>query len=187
MDLRLSSSEWTTVWLLDVCSPAVGHAWLTAVRSLSLSLCSVVCVGGDGSVSEVAHGLLLRAQMDAGRDTDSIFTPVQAALPLGVIPAGEDQGWCVSFSCSCSQISLKSRSCVWEWEFSPCWVNAISLLTQFIFIICFLVVLWQVLRMYAIWKDLLFSKNKCYTYILNLFPWYHNPLTPPPGITISML
>ncbi|XP_028848032.1 ceramide kinase-like protein isoform X2 [Denticeps clupeoides] len=48
----------------------------------------VVCVGGDGSVAEVAHGLLLRAQMDAGRDTDSIFTPVQAALPLGIIPAG---------------------------------------------------------------------------------------------------
>ncbi|XP_022520095.2 ceramide kinase-like protein isoform X1 [Astyanax mexicanus] len=48
----------------------------------------VVCVGGDGSVAEVAHGLLLRAQMDAGRDTDSIFMPVQAALPLGVIPAG---------------------------------------------------------------------------------------------------
>uniref|UniRef100_A0A8B9LQ10 Ceramide kinase-like n=1 Tax=Astyanax mexicanus TaxID=7994 RepID=A0A8B9LQ10_ASTMX len=48
---------------------------------------TVVCVGGDGSVAEVAHGLLLRAQMDAGRDTDSIFMPVQAALPLGVIPA----------------------------------------------------------------------------------------------------
>uniref|UniRef100_A0A8B9LPJ2 Ceramide kinase-like n=1 Tax=Astyanax mexicanus TaxID=7994 RepID=A0A8B9LPJ2_ASTMX len=53
----------------------------------------VVCVGGDGSVAEVAHGLLLRAQMDAGRDTDSIFMPVQAALPLGVIPAGEGSGW----------------------------------------------------------------------------------------------
>ncbi|KAJ8352173.1 hypothetical protein SKAU_G00236490 [Synaphobranchus kaupii] len=49
---------------------------------------SVVVVGGDGSVAEVAHGLLLRAQMDAGRHTDSIFTPVRAALPLGVIPAG---------------------------------------------------------------------------------------------------
>uniref|UniRef100_A0A672NXQ9 Ceramide kinase-like n=1 Tax=Sinocyclocheilus grahami TaxID=75366 RepID=A0A672NXQ9_SINGR len=48
----------------------------------------VVCVGGDGSIAEVAHGLLLRAQMDAGRDTDSIFTPLQAALPLGIIPAG---------------------------------------------------------------------------------------------------
>ncbi len=70
-------------------------------------LSSVVCVGGDGSVAEVAHGLLLRAQMDAGRDTDSIFTPVQAALPLGIIPAGEDLGWCISFSCSCPQYSPK--------------------------------------------------------------------------------
>ncbi|KAI7808296.1 ceramide kinase-like protein [Triplophysa rosa] len=65
-----------------------GHA-LSVLKDCSLDDCDgVVCVGGDGSVAEVAHGLLLRAQMDAGRDTDSIFTPVQAALPLGIIPAG---------------------------------------------------------------------------------------------------
>ncbi|KAG5283747.1 hypothetical protein AALO_G00045670 [Alosa alosa] len=65
-----------------------GHA-LSVLKECRLdNYDGVVCVGGDGSVAEVAHGLLLRAQMDAGRDTDSIFTPVQAALPLGVIPAG---------------------------------------------------------------------------------------------------
>ncbi|XP_041923531.1 ceramide kinase-like protein isoform X2 [Alosa sapidissima] len=65
-----------------------GHA-LSILKECRLdNYDGVVCVGGDGSVAEVAHGLLLRAQMDAGRDTDSIFTPVQAALPLGVIPAG---------------------------------------------------------------------------------------------------
>ncbi|NXX41499.1 CERKL protein, partial [Tricholaema leucomelas] len=48
----------------------------------------VVCVGGDGYVSEVAHGLLLKAQIDAGKDTDYIPKPVKAPVPLGVIPAG---------------------------------------------------------------------------------------------------
>uniref|UniRef100_A0AAZ3P0B4 DAGKc domain-containing protein n=1 Tax=Oncorhynchus tshawytscha TaxID=74940 RepID=A0AAZ3P0B4_ONCTS len=48
----------------------------------------VVAFGGDGSVAEMAHGLLLQAQMESGRDTDSMFTPVQAPLPLGLIQAG---------------------------------------------------------------------------------------------------
>uniref|UniRef100_H0XEQ7 CERK like autophagy regulator n=1 Tax=Otolemur garnettii TaxID=30611 RepID=H0XEQ7_OTOGA len=48
----------------------------------------VVCVGGDGSASEVAHALLLRAQKKAGMETDGILTPVRAQLPLGLIPAG---------------------------------------------------------------------------------------------------
>ncbi|XP_031442177.1 ceramide kinase-like protein isoform X2 [Clupea harengus] len=65
-----------------------GHV-LSVLKECELDIYDgVVCVGGDGTVAEVAHGLLLRAQMDAGRDTDSIFTPVQAALPLGIIPAG---------------------------------------------------------------------------------------------------
>ncbi|KAJ8416928.1 hypothetical protein AAFF_G00328060 [Aldrovandia affinis] len=65
-----------------------GHA-LSILRECKLNeYDGVVVVGGDGSVAEVAHGLLLRGQLDAGRDTDSIFTPVQATLPLGVIPAG---------------------------------------------------------------------------------------------------
>uniref|UniRef100_A0ACB8G025 Uncharacterized protein n=1 Tax=Sphaerodactylus townsendi TaxID=933632 RepID=A0ACB8G025_9SAUR len=48
----------------------------------------VVCVGGDGTASEVAHGILLRAQIDAGRDSDDILEPVKAQIPLGIIPAG---------------------------------------------------------------------------------------------------
>ena len=50
---------------------------------------SVVCVGGDGSASEIAHALLLRAQKSAGTEADSILTPVPAQLPLGIIPAGK--------------------------------------------------------------------------------------------------
>lgn len=54
----------------------------------------MVCVGGDGSVSEVAHGLLLRAQIDAGKDIDYVSKPVRAPIPLGVIPAGENKRYC---------------------------------------------------------------------------------------------
>uniref|UniRef100_A0A8C4MXZ9 Ceramide kinase like n=1 Tax=Equus asinus TaxID=9793 RepID=A0A8C4MXZ9_EQUAS len=65
-----------------------GHA-LSLLKECELQgFDGVVCVGGDGSASEVAHALLLRAQKNAGVETDSILTPVQAQLPLGVIPAG---------------------------------------------------------------------------------------------------
>ncbi|XP_060784564.1 ceramide kinase-like protein [Neoarius graeffei] len=65
-----------------------GHA-LSVLKECSLDeYDGVVCVGGDGSVAEVTQGLLLRAQTDAERDTHSVFTPVPAPLPLGVIPAG---------------------------------------------------------------------------------------------------
>lgn len=45
----------------------------------------VVCVGGDGSVAELCHAMVLRAQLDA----DSPEKPVKPVLPLGIIPAGE--------------------------------------------------------------------------------------------------
>ncbi|KAL0963710.1 hypothetical protein UPYG_G00309860 [Umbra pygmaea] len=65
-----------------------GHALSVLKESNLDAYDGVVVVGGDGSVAEVVHGLVLRAQMDAGCDPDSIFTPVRAPLPLGVIPAG---------------------------------------------------------------------------------------------------
>ncbi|XP_073489850.1 ceramide kinase-like protein isoform X2 [Aquarana catesbeiana] len=65
-----------------------GHA-LTLLKECELQeYDGIVCVGGDGSVSEVAHGLLLRAQMDAGKNINANFSPVRATLPLGIIPAG---------------------------------------------------------------------------------------------------
>ncbi|XP_072435185.1 ceramide kinase-like protein isoform X6 [Chiloscyllium punctatum] len=65
-----------------------GHAFSVLMECDIQEFDGLVCVGGDGTASEVAHGLLLRAQIDAGRDIDSNFTPVRAPLPLGVIPAG---------------------------------------------------------------------------------------------------
>uniref|UniRef100_A0A7N5K1J6 Ceramide kinase like n=1 Tax=Ailuropoda melanoleuca TaxID=9646 RepID=A0A7N5K1J6_AILME len=65
-----------------------GHA-LALLRDCELQeFDGVVCVGGDGSASEVAHALLLRAQKSAGKETDSLLAPVRAQLPLGLIPAG---------------------------------------------------------------------------------------------------
>ncbi|XP_019409646.1 PREDICTED: ceramide kinase-like protein, partial [Crocodylus porosus] len=65
-----------------------GHA-LSVLKECELqAFDGVVCVGGDGSISEVAHGLLLKAQIDAGKETDYILTPVRAPVPLGIIPAG---------------------------------------------------------------------------------------------------
>ncbi|XP_070587977.1 ceramide kinase-like protein isoform X2 [Erythrolamprus reginae] len=65
-----------------------GHA-LALLKECDLnSFHGVVCVGGDGTVSEIAHGLLVRAQMDAGKNCDNAFVPVKSQLPLGIIPAG---------------------------------------------------------------------------------------------------
>ncbi|XP_077873826.1 ceramide kinase-like protein isoform X9 [Ictidomys tridecemlineatus] len=66
-----------------------GHA-LSLLKECELQgFDGVVCVGGDGSASEVAHALLLRAQKSAGIETDQILTPVRAQLPLGLIPAAD--------------------------------------------------------------------------------------------------
>ncbi|KAM4626292.1 ceramide kinase-like protein [Discoglossus pictus] len=66
----------------------LGHA-LAMLKECELQeYDGVVSVGGDGSAAEVAHGLLLRAQMDAEKNTDSLFTPVRSPLPFGIIPAG---------------------------------------------------------------------------------------------------
>ncbi|KAF7245072.1 Ceramide kinase-like protein, partial [Varanus komodoensis] len=65
-----------------------GHA-LALLKECDLKpFHGVVCVGGDGTVSEAANGLLLRAQMDAGRDRKDTLAPARAPLPLGIIPAG---------------------------------------------------------------------------------------------------
>ncbi|KAJ4932811.1 hypothetical protein JOQ06_029653 [Pogonophryne albipinna] len=61
-----------------------GHA-LSVMKECKLDgYDGVVCVGGDGSVAELCHALVFRAQLDAG----SPEKPVTAVLPLGIIPAG---------------------------------------------------------------------------------------------------
>lgn len=77
--------------------------WFTLNCEMFLFFNRVVCVGGDGFVSEVVHGLLLKAQIDAGKGTDFISAPVRAPVPLGVIPAGETKQHCYVLSVICSR------------------------------------------------------------------------------------
>ncbi|KAK7938932.1 hypothetical protein WMY93_002258 [Mugilogobius chulae] len=62
-----------------------GHA-LSLIKECNLDqFHGVVVVGGDGSVAELCHGLVLRTQLD----TDSALErPSRVSLPLGIIPAG---------------------------------------------------------------------------------------------------
>ncbi|XP_072300280.1 ceramide kinase-like protein [Eucyclogobius newberryi] len=62
-----------------------GHA-LSLMKECSLEQYhGVVVVGGDGSVAELCHGLVLRTQLDSGSSLDR---PSRVSLPLGIIPAG---------------------------------------------------------------------------------------------------
>lgn len=48
---------------------------------------SVACVGGDGTVSELFNGLVLRECRNKGIDADNINTPLPSPrLPIGIIP-----------------------------------------------------------------------------------------------------
>jgi diacylglycerol kinase family enzyme len=47
-------------------------------------------MGGDGTVSKVADGLLTASQKRKDIDQKCGFTPVKAAIPLGIIPIGKD-------------------------------------------------------------------------------------------------
>lgn len=50
---------------------------------------SVACVGGDGTVSELFNGLVLRECRNKGIDADNINTPLPSPrLPIGIIPGG---------------------------------------------------------------------------------------------------
>ncbi|XP_077373867.1 uncharacterized protein LOC144016521 isoform X1 [Festucalex cinctus] len=57
----------------------------------------VVCVGGDGMFSELVHGLLWRAQKDAGVDVNRPEQALAAcSLRIGIIPAGSTD--CICFA-----------------------------------------------------------------------------------------
>nr|XP_020465121.1 ceramide kinase-like protein [Monopterus albus] len=75
--------------MADVCTDITvterkGHA-LSVMKECKLDeYDGVVCVGGDGSVAELCHALVLRAQLDA----DSPENPMKPVLPLGIIFTG---------------------------------------------------------------------------------------------------
>uniref|UniRef100_A0A8C6T740 DAGKc domain-containing protein n=1 Tax=Neogobius melanostomus TaxID=47308 RepID=A0A8C6T740_9GOBI len=62
-----------------------GHALSLITECRLEQYDGVVLVGGDGSVAELCHALVLRAQLDTSSALDK---PTRATLPLGIIPAG---------------------------------------------------------------------------------------------------
>lgn len=68
---------------------------LTAIQFSLFS--SVVCVGGDGMFSEILHGLIGRAQQEAGIcENDPSVTLQPCSLHIGIIPAGTITPGCFS-------------------------------------------------------------------------------------------
>ncbi|ELT92985.1 hypothetical protein CAPTEDRAFT_190502 [Capitella teleta] len=49
---------------------------------------SIVCIGGDGTVSKVVNEVLMRVQKDEGVEVRPGFEPRHAPLTIGVIPTG---------------------------------------------------------------------------------------------------
>nr|AEK85677.1 ceramide kinase-like isoform 10 [Mus musculus]AEK85678.1 ceramide kinase-like isoform 10 [Mus musculus] len=94
LDLINFSEDHCDIWfrqfkkILDV-TEYEGHALSLLDECELRGFDGVVCVGGDGSASEAARALLLRAQKNAGVEMDCIPTLVGAELPLGFIPAGK--------------------------------------------------------------------------------------------------
>lgn len=57
-------------------------------RHLLSGLDGVVCVGGDGTVSEVFNGLVRRAMADRGGEAATEEPFARPSLPVGIIPGG---------------------------------------------------------------------------------------------------
>lgn len=50
--------------------------------------CSIICVGGDGTVNAVVDQLLIQQQTRNGVDMTLHLTPLRIDLKIGIIPTG---------------------------------------------------------------------------------------------------
>lgn len=69
------------------------HCQLLVISSVLILLCSIVCVGGDGTVGRVVTAMLNRVQADEGVNVEEEtgFTAKCCPLPIGIIPTGEEK------------------------------------------------------------------------------------------------
>ena len=62
---------------------------LLSVFQYLLLFCSVVCVGGDGTVHKVMNALINKTQKEENLEIRPNFSPARPKQPLGIIPTGK--------------------------------------------------------------------------------------------------
>ena len=82
------------IWLENLCpllilvNASLHLKWATKTLPLVVPF-SLVCVGGDGTFSELLNGLLDRTNSEANIEQTFRHKPISPSIRIGIIPAGK--------------------------------------------------------------------------------------------------